>query len=70
MKITITPTEKLTELEGVRVRVWEGVTERGAKCLVFVPRIAVPTDQPNEEFERELAEQLPPARFIDLRHIL
>jgi hypothetical protein len=70
MKITIIPTEKLTEVDGVRARVWEGVTERGAKCLVFVNRIAVPIDQPNEEFERELAEQLPPGKVIPLRYIL
>lgn len=70
MKISITATEKVTTMDGVPVRVWEGVTERGAKCLVFVHRVAVPTDEPADEFNRELHEMLPPQRPAPLRHIL
>jgi hypothetical protein len=70
MKISITSTENLTIVDGVRVRVWNGVTERGSKCIVFVHLIAVPNAESSEEFERELAEQLPPGRVVDLRRIL
>lgn len=72
MKITIESTEKLTDLGGVRVRLWEGVTEAGSKCYVFVHRIAVHRDQDAEQFDRELKEQMPPGadRVFDLRHIL
>ena len=70
MKITITSTEKLTTVDGVRVRVWDGITERGSKCIVFVHLIAVANAEPSAEFDRELAEQLPPGQVFDLRKIL
>lgn len=57
MKITITSTEKLTNLDGVPVRQWEGVTEAGKQCLVFVHRIAVRnTENGDFQFDRELEE--------------
>ena len=41
MEIKITSTEKITIVGNVPVRVWEGVSESGVKCFVFVHRIAV-----------------------------
>jgi len=70
MKITMEATEKITRLEGVPVRLWEGVTESGIKCQVFVHRIAVHLDQDPTEFERELKEQMPPGQVFSLRDIL
>lgn len=71
MKITMTATDKLTHIGGVPVRLWEGVTERGVKCKVFVHRLAVHNDEPNQaEFDAELQECLPPAQPIDLRLVL
>ena len=70
MKITMEATAALTRLDGVPVRLWEGVTEQGTKCKVFVHRIAVHNDENAEDFERELQEQLPPGSMIELRHIL
>lgn len=73
MKITIEPTLKIVELNGVPARVWEGVTERGVPCHLFVTRIGVAKDQNAEEFERELEEQRPPSveiQAIPLRMIL
>lgn len=70
MKITITSTDQLTTMEGVPVRVWEGITESGIACKVFVHRLAVGIDKTADEFERELREQLPPGRVIDLRKVL
>jgi len=70
MKVTIMATEKLTNLDGVPVRVWEGVTEGGTACIVFVHRIAVRADEDAAEFERELKERMPPGRAIDLRQVL
>lgn len=69
MKLTIVATEKLTHMDGVPVRVWEGVTESGVKCLVFVHRIAVSNSENAEQFERELKEQLPPGIAYNLRQI-
>ncbi len=75
MKIIIQSTDKLTTMDGVPVRVWNGVTERGVRCFVFVHRLAVAADQDTAAFEAELKEQKEPieithARAIDLRHIL
>lgn len=56
----ITATEHLTEIEGVPVRLWNGVTEAGTPCLVFVHRVP----------EAELQRQLPPGVQIGLRQIL
>ena len=51
---TATVVEILTAAGGVvQCRVWNGVTERGTKCLVFVPRIAA-----LEGDHRELREAL------------
>jgi hypothetical protein len=70
MKITITSTDKLTTMEGVSVRVWEGVTEAGIPCKVFVHRLAVALAENAAEFERELKEEVPPGRFVALRNVL
>ena len=70
MKITIEATDQLTTVRGVQVRLWEGVTERGIKCKVFVPLIAVHKDEDSAQFDAELEEQLPPGRVVDLRQII
>jgi len=70
MKIQIEATDQLTDIDGVPVRVWEGITENGVRCKVFVHRIAVNKAYDLGPFERELAEQMPPGRHVDLRHIL
>lgn len=70
MKISIESTEKLTKIDGVPVRLWEGKTEDGTKCKVFIHRIAVHKDDDASQFDRELHEKMLPGRMIDLRHIL
>jgi len=70
MQIAMTATEHVTEINGVPVRLWEGTTENGVACKVFVHRLAVHNDDDATQFEQELAEQMPPSVAIDLRHIL
>jgi hypothetical protein len=75
VKIQITSTNKYAELDGVLVRLWEGITEGGARCLVYVHRIAVAEGQDQEEFDRELEEKLAPhqtthAAVISLKQII
>jgi hypothetical protein len=70
MNIKITATEKLTSIEGVPVRLWNGVTESGVDCLVFVHRIAVDKNVDGSQFEKELKEQVPPGVKWNLRDIL
>jgi hypothetical protein len=70
MHISIYSTEKITRLDGVECRVWEGVTADGTSCIVFVHRVAVNVEANAAAFDRELKEQLQPGQFIDLRHVL
>lgn len=70
MKITITSTDLITTIDGVPVRYWEGVTDRGIPCKVFVHRIAVADDRDHAQFQQDLAEQLPPGTPVPLFHIL
>ena len=60
MKITIESTTKFVELQTqfsrVPARVWEGTTEKGAKVVAFITRIASPETENQEDFERELQE--------------
>lgn len=68
MKITIQNTSKMTELNGVPARVWEGETESGIKVHCFITRIAVPEDEApevHEQFRKELSEQAKPSRDLD-----
>jgi hypothetical protein len=70
MNIIIKSTETLTEIDGVPVRLWDGITERGTRCKVFVHRIAVHNEEDHLDFERELKEELPPGHRLSLRQIL
>ena len=70
LQLTIEATEKLTNLDGVPVRIWKGRTPRGIEVLVFVHRIAVHESSDATELERELKAQLPPGQVFDLRHVL
>lgn len=70
MKLEIKATEKLTQINGVPVRLWEGKTESGIPCKVFVHRVAVHNDHDSTQFEAELKEQMPPGVRIELRQIL
>lgn len=70
MKIAITATDQLTSVDGVPARVWDGVTEDGIHCKVFVHGIAVAAELDCSRFEEELREKLPPGRNVRLSQIL
>lgn len=70
MKLTIESTDQITQLDGVPVRVWQGRTEAGVPCIMFVHRIAVANSVDQSQFDKELAEQLPPGRSVPLTHVL
>ena len=70
MKIMIESTDATTRLDNVPVRLWEGVTEDGIPCKVFIHRIAVANEADATVFERELERKLPPGRYIPLSLIL
>jgi hypothetical protein len=70
MEIQITSTDQLTTIDGVPVRLWEGVTADGVRCKVFVHRLAVHNNDDVSQFAAELNEQLPPGRHVPLSMIL
>lgn len=70
MRLLIEATDQITRVDGVEARMWEGVTDRGTRCKVFVHRIAVHESEDSAEFDRELREQLPPGRHFPLSAIL
>lgn len=69
MKLTIESTNITTRIDGVPVRLWEGTTESGVPCKVFVHRVAA-FDGRHAEFERELSEQSKPAELVPLADVL
>lgn len=67
MKITIEPSSKLVELDGVLTRVWEGTTDSGVPVHCFIARVApsIEKDDPRqEEFAKALKEQRAPSAAI------
>jgi hypothetical protein len=66
MKITLTSTTKVVELNGVPARIWEGTTESGIAVHAFVTRLAVDKDENQEEFQRELREHAAPSAAMDV----
>lgn len=61
MRITIESTTKTVTLNGVPARIWEGKTDSGIPCHVYVTRISVDRDADSSEFERELQEHRSPS---------
>jgi hypothetical protein len=68
MKVTLTNTSKIVELElrgsVLPARVWEGHTEAGVPVIAFITRIAAERDQDLAEFERDLHEVAPPSAVV------
>lgn len=70
MKLLIEATDQLTRLDGELVRVWNGRTNDGQECVVFVKLIAVHESQDSSAFDRELYESSPEGRPADRRTVL
>lgn len=66
MIVTIESTTKITDLNGVPARIWEGKTESGIKVHCFITRITVDKDENStEEFKRELKQQKAPSKGVE-----
>lgn len=67
MKITIESTTKITKLNGVSARIWEGKTKTGIKVHCFITRIAIDKNETRAtEFESELQEQKAPSKEVEI----
>lgn len=67
MELQLKATDQIATCEGTHCRVWEGVTERGVRCNVFVHHLAVQNNHDCNQLEQELHECLPIGRFIPIR---
>jgi hypothetical protein len=65
MKITIEPTTKMVQINGIPARIWEGVSDSGIPVHCYVTRIAVPKDMDCAQFDRELSEQRAPSAEVE-----
>ena len=54
MEIKITNTDRLVELAGRKVRIWDGVTADGVRCHLFVASIAAHEKEDRSQFEDDL----------------
>ncbi len=70
LEIRIQPTDQLTQVDGVLCRVWQGVTDEGVPCMVFVRRVAVAAGEDSAAFDQALQVQLPPGRVVEWREVL
>jgi len=60
MRVTITPTASIVQLNDSPCRVWTGTTERGIPVTLYVTRVQVDLDRDQSEFLAELTETEPP----------
>ena len=68
MKIEVTSTEKIVQLNGMPARLWEGKTESGIPVHCFIPLIAPtipPLDARQKEFLAELKQTKAPSAEMD-----
>lgn len=47
MKVQITPTNKILKINGISLRIWEGITDDNIKIKCYIARIAIDKDNPN-----------------------
>jgi hypothetical protein len=65
MKITLTNTSKIVNINGVPARIWEGQTDTGIPIHCFITRIAVAQDQDCAVFEQELQSCAAPSEAVE-----
>jgi hypothetical protein len=64
MKVNLTSTTKIVEINGMRCRVWEGHTDSGIPMHAYIPRVAVANEHDSSQFDRELQACEPPSAEI------
>lgn len=62
MKMTIEMSDELVLVDGVICRIWNGTADNDMAVRVYVHRVAVPIDLPQDEFKKELLELAAPQK--------
>ncbi|HMO36507.1 MAG TPA: hypothetical protein PKA06_10735 [Gemmatales bacterium] len=69
MTMQLHATDLITRCDGIPCRVWEGVTEGGVRCKVFVHHLAASDRHETHYLEQELHESLPISRLVKLTDV-
>lgn len=74
MRVTLESTTRFITVNGVKARVWEGITEKGVRCYAAIALVAAHSEDDNKEFEQSLMEHKPPSssaiKAFDIRTVL
>lgn len=68
MKVTLEPTSKIVDVNGVRCRIWQGHTERGVPIHAHIALVGVARDQDASELDAALREVSAPRAEGERRH--
>jgi len=60
VRLSISTTDKIVSLDGVQCREWDGVTDTGVRCTVYVHRVAAKEEADQGVFEDDLCPMDPP----------
>jgi hypothetical protein len=63
MNVTIESTEEIVKIDGVKTRLWKGMTDTGINVHCFIHRISPQRHDQLEQFENELIEKPKPITF-------
>jgi hypothetical protein len=64
MKVTLTSTQEIVDVNGVPARIWTGHTESGTPVHAFIVLIAAPDAAASGEFDRDLQPQPQPTIIV------
>ena len=67
MRLQVEPTPIFCQVNGARVRVWNGITDDGVQCFLFTTCVAVRANDDAGALAAELIEQKVPEGFEQLR---
>jgi hypothetical protein len=62
MYMSVTQTDRIVVVDGVRCRIWEGRTGAGTQVVAYVHRVACRGGE-GLDLAEELAESRPPSKF-------
>ena len=64
MELHLSATDQISQFDGVPCRVWEGTTERGIPCRVYVHHLSSQDKHDCHLLEQELHECMPVSRWV------
>ena len=63
--LTIQPTSRLVEVDGIQTRIWEGITPDQQHVICFISLVALHPDADQSAFEQQLRAVRYPSRTAE-----